>query len=175
MGPVKPRWCVCSLGAEKQKRGENKALGSSSDKLQTLQRYQNNHDKKQKWDSHTLLSVWTPLAHRRRFAFLMVHISNSESQNPPNLYPQPPTLFYYLHFLFLTDAPVGLALLFHPLCLPLRSPCLFLRCLCIYAHRSWPKVNRQRTMAHSTGSTVIQPSGQDLSQTSNNMLNHWVL
>lgn len=53
-------------------------------------------------------------------------------------------------------------------------PCLFLICLCIYAHRSWPKVNREHTIAHSTDSTVIQPSGQDLSQTSNNMLNHWV-
>lgn len=66
---------------------------------------------------------------------------------------------------------------------PLHSPAS--SCLCIYAHRSWPKVNRENThtMAHSKGCTVIQhPAAHNpptttaaRSQTSNNMLNHGVL
>ena len=112
----------------------------------------------------TPLTPLTLLSHSWSFTFK----KNSRSKIPPHT-----LLFHYLHFLFLIDAPVGLVLLFPP---PTSAlPCLFLLCLCIYAHRSWPKVNRQCTIAHSTGSTVIQPSGQDLSQTGNNMLNHWVL
>jgi len=80
------------------------------------------------------------------------------------------TLHFIIYiFLFLADAPGGLVLLFPPHPLPLHPPAS--SCLASVFLHTDPKVNRQHTIAHSTDSTVIQPHGQDLNQTSNNMLN----
>ena len=112
--------------------------------------------------------VWAPLEANAPFILdTSSHVTLSIQIYPP---PPPPPLSLFTFSIFDRSRWRFLLLLFPP-----PSLCLFLLYLCIYAHRSWPKVNRRHTIAHSTGSTVIQPSGQDLSQTGNDTLNHWVL